>query len=193
MRNFQLENFEEIRNAFGAVLVDKALGVTLDQSIKMTRTRIGREVRKVYNVKVKDVKSALKPIKATYTPPQRLLMYAAKRISLARFGAKAVTVKSRMGKRRGVSVRVKKGGRKKIVRGKSGFGGFLGTGKLNGHIYMRTSRKRFPIEKRSGPAIPQLVGTSKTMKAAFDFIEKDVPKRFEHNMNFFINKSRKRK
>lgn len=50
----------------------------------------------------------------------------------------------------------------------------------NAHVYRRTSKKRFPIEKLWGPAIPKEMVRGRTAEVANEVVADELPKRLIH-------------
>lgn len=188
--DFRIDGLDAMRAAFDPALVEKALAVSIQKTLRKTRTQVSKEVRKVYaSIAAKDVGAAvgLKIHRISFSPPKFALKYSAKRISLRKFGAKRKRVMSAKGPRVGVEVKVRKDRGFKLIRAGGGYsGGFFGP---NNQVYVRVSSERKPIEKRSGIAIPQMVGTERTSDVAFKFMVKEMPKQLDVNMNYFMERA----
>ncbi len=127
------------------------------------RTRISKDVRKVYNVKARDVSSTVKLLnRSKGTLEHRILLYIGGHIPLAKFDAKPRVVRSRRGPRRGVTVRVRKDSGRKLVGKRSGFhgAGFLAKGKV-----MARKTPAGPSHRMHyGPAITQMVANESVIE-----------------------------
>jgi len=55
-------------------------------------------------------------------------------------------------------------------------------GKLGGHVFSRTSKKRFPLEKKWGPALPNELVKGETAKAFTETVATVLPRRLEHEL-----------
>lgn len=60
--------------------------------------------------------------------------------------------------------------------------------KLGGHVYVRTSRKRFPIKKLYGPAIPNEMVKDAAAQAFHDTAPRVLLKRLEHELGRLLDK-----
>lgn len=105
-----------------ADLEEKATVRALNYTLNRVATETGREIRKVYNVKLKAITAALKKHRASKRRLTARLVVEGVRLGLIEFAARAVNpwnVKGRRHRRRGggVSVQIKVAGGRKIVKG----------------------------------------------------------------------------
>jgi hypothetical protein len=101
---------------------EKATVRALNHVLNRVATETGREIRKVYNVKLKAITAALKKHRANRKHLRVRLVVEGVRLNLIEFSARAVNpwnVKGRRHRRRGggVSVQIKVAGGRKIVQG----------------------------------------------------------------------------
>lgn len=120
--------------------VEKASRSAVNKMLAKARTRAVREIRQTYNIKSKDLTQKSKSRKpriylerARGRKPQGAIVSRKERIPLFAFGA-------REGKR-GVTVKVKRQGGRKLVRG-----AFLATARNTTTLWKRKGKKRLPIE-----------------------------------------------
>lgn len=191
MINLEMGDLDILREKFSPLIVSKAVNSAISKTAKKARTLVSKKIRQKYNVKANKINAALKVLK---TPPyrdlisERVLSYTGKRISLINFGAKRVRVKGT--KRKGVSVLVKKGGGRKIIKGKNKYGAFIAEGKNNNvHVFMRESSLRFPVEKRDGPSIPGMISATETKNEIDEFVGVEMQKQFDHELRYFLTKA----
>jgi len=178
----QIKDWDKVEAAFSPVVINQALNAALKKSLMKTRTQISLNVRQVYNISAGDIGKIVDLTKLSYTPPSYMLRYAGARISLRKYGARAKIVKTARGLRRGVTVRVRKDrGRKLVQHGFYGAGGWP--------VYMREGRSRHKIEKRTGLAIPQMVGTKDQLGLAYKFMGIEVPKQVHTALDFYSKRA----
>lgn len=179
MIRYEIENLPELRRKFDPKIIDKALERALQVAATKTRTRISTDVRKTYNVKAGDV---AKTVRLTRIPIGRLLVYTGSVIGLEKFGARQKIVRTATGRRRGVTVQVKKTGARKLVKG-----GFqIQKGKA---ILRRVGRGRLPIERRFGPSIPQMVSNPAVIELATLKTGEDAAIEFNRQMEVLLSRT----
>jgi hypothetical protein len=152
--NFR-SDIERTMRALGAdaehlpVATYRALNRTTDKAA----TETSREIRRVYNVRDRAVKSAMKKLRA-----HRSRLYSALDIEGARIPLIEFDAKWRRGQKIGATVRIKIGeGRKAIP------GAFI----AKGRVYKRIGKSRYPIRVLRGVSVPQAASS----KAVRDVIE----------------------
>lgn len=180
MFTYELTNFQELRQAFDPKLVDKAYDRALQVAATKARTRISRKVRETYNIKAGDIGRAVQ-LRKLQSEPGRLLLYTGRMIGLDKFGARPKNIKTARGRRKGVTVQVKKtAGRKQLK------GGFIGgKGKV---VFTRQGPERLPIERKFGPSIAHMAG-NKTVLADFEaHAGEDAAVEFNRSLEFFMSR-----
>lgn len=182
MFELQIENWKEIQKALSPDVINKSMNLAIKRGLMKTRTQVSKNVRQVYAVNAGAIGKTVTLKRLTFNPPAYLLQWAAKRIQLRKFGARARIIRSSRGLRKGVSVRVRKDRGRKVVQG-----GFYGPGGYP--VYKRVEGHNKKIEKRTGIAIPQMVATSDQMDQAYDFMGKEFPKQFVSAMDFYTKKA----
>ena len=60
---------------------------------------------------------------------------------------------------------------------------------LDGHVFVRTSAKRHPIEKKWGPALPNELVRGETLKAFQETVVTVLPRRLEHELARLLARS----
>lgn len=165
---------------------ERALNRALDQAATEAKRLIGG-ARGRYNVKVGVVEKAFKKIKASTKGAGVLvaiLRVAGARIALIQFSPSERTVRTAHGKRRAVSVKVLRGGERKVVKG--GFIGTLrgGTSEGTKGIFRRTGRERYPIKFRRSVSIPQAFSKDVVLAAVKKVASESFTKNFEQQIRF---------
>jgi len=177
--SYQIEKLPELRRKFDAKFIDQSLQRALQLAATKTRTRISREVRQSYNIKAGDIGRA---VRLTRIPGGRLLIYIGKAIGLDHFGARGKNVKTAHGRRRGVTVQIRKDRARKLVSG--GFVG--GKGKF---IFKRAGESRMPIERLYGPSIPQMVSNNAVIESALLLTGEDLAVEFNRQMELLTGRA----
>jgi hypothetical protein len=136
--------------------VRKATERALNRALDQSQTEASRRIRDRYNVKAQVVSRALKKMRASARGDRLFaeLRVQGARIPLVEFSATERRVRTKAGLRRGVSVRVLRGGQRKLVPG--AFMQMVG-GSLAGNrtIFKRAGVARYPIKFLRSVSIPQ--------------------------------------
>ena len=91
-------------------------------------------------------------------------------LSLTHFGAKQT--------KKGVSVLIRKDeGRKTLAK----------TFIAKGQVFQRKGKERLPLVVKKTLSVPQMFN-KETMKKAFEEVSSECPKRFEHNLDYYLGK-----
>lgn len=178
MITYEIERLQELRQRFDYRIIDKALQRALQVAATKTRTRISKEVRLVYNIKAGDIG---RTVRLKRIPGGRLLVYIGKVVGLDHFGARGRNVKTARGKRRGVTVQVRKDRSRRLVAG--GFVG--GKGRV---IFKREARSRLPIERLYGPSIPQMVSNGFVINNATLLTGEDAAVEFNRQLELLLGR-----
>lgn len=232
MTSITLTNISEARQLFGGAVVDKAIASTLNKIAAQAKTAVSQEIRKTYNIKARDLNSAMKVQRVKAGAHESYIIASGPRFSLIYFDAQQTiirgndailtkrargkngtgglfSVKTRKGKRqRGVTVKVRHDGGRKLVVGPKGFGAFLAQGNRgkrgggnsralfnrseekqgrgNFQIFIRQGRERLPIDRLTGPAVAQMLGQKAGVVQ--EFIDKESARIFSHELDFFSSK-----
>ena len=59
--------------------------------------------------------------------------------------------------------------------------------RLNGHVFVRTSAKRFPIEMLFGPSVPEELVRGESVRIFEETVASMLPRRVEHEMGRLLN------
>lgn len=133
------ERIKKLATYLGTKPLARALARSLNRAGAAGRTALNRGIRKELPLKAATVRDAIEMERAT--PADLSIDYKVERrpLSLKEFGARQTA--------RGVTARVKRGGRRSLVRS-----AFIAK-KLGEHAFVRVSSKRLPIKKLFGPSI----------------------------------------
>ena len=135
------------------------------------RTRVVKDVRKVYNIKAKDLKKSMRTkVEKKGDAFVWKLNVKSRLLSLTHFGAKQT--------KKGVSVLIRKDeGRKTLAK----------TFIAKGQVFQRKGKERLPLIVKKTLSVPQMFN-KETMKEAFEEVGREYPKRFEHNLDYYLGK-----
>jgi hypothetical protein len=178
-----------LRTTFGR-LTDRQFGQGVARALNHTaakaQTAANKTIREVYNIKARDVRRAMRMVRARPNYPQARIDITGAPLPLLAFGARQL--------RTGVSVAVKKGERKKVQRAfvqtmPSGHKGvFARGGYERGKFGFRTQRvtpkgNDLPITELTGPAVPMTLSNEAVMRAIAQGMETHFAKRLEHELS----------
>jgi hypothetical protein len=178
MIQYQIEKLPELRRKFDPKIIEQSLQRALNLAARKTRTRISQEVRLTYNIRAGDIAKAVDILRI---PGGRIIGYTGAVVHLDRFGARGKNVKTAHGKRRGVTVQVKKTAGRKLVKG-----GFVG-GKDKA-ILKRVEKNRYPLERLFGPSIAQMVDNQGVIDAAIFLTGEDLAVEFNRQMEVSLGR-----
>lgn len=186
---FRKMSLEELRRKFDPKIVDRANRTAITRVTRKVRTAVSRDVRQVYNVKAGDIGSTVKLIARRRGPIEnRILLYTGAGIAMEKFGAKQKRVKSARGRRRGVTVLIRKDRGRKLVGTPRGFGG--GAFMAKGRVLARRTESRTPVWFVYGPSIPQMVGNDIVIEKYYDVVQREYPIELERAMRVFSERAR---
>lgn len=167
-------------------VLPRAMASAVNETARKAKTRVGRGVREVWNLKQDRVKRSVRDSgKATPQDPSTSLVIAKRLIHLSDFGARKTA--------KGISVAVKKGERKVIphwfiAKGRNS-GKELVLARLRGSDGTRVGR--LPVDARYGPSVYEIL-TNKSpevLTAALADITADLADRVASKTNYFLEKA----
>ncbi len=168
-------------------ILNKALSSALNKTITTAKKEMSMGVRKVYNIKKRDLDPKITVKKATAGSTESTITIRSKSIGLIHFNA--TSSKSFMKGEKiywKTSAKVLKKDRKKVHRG-----AFISRGKnsKSWQVFRRSSNKRLPLIKLS-----VITATTMTKKEGaddfFKVIDRDFDKNFQHELQYFSGKQR---
>lgn len=165
----------------------------LNRAAEALRTETGREVRKVYNIKLRAVRQAMRLRRAGARSLTASLLVEGARIPLVEFAARAVNPWNIKGRKRrpggGVSVQIKVSGGRKLVKS-----AFLASATRNNatgggsagqlHVWRRTSRERQSMRTLRSISIPQAVSNDAIRAALMAVAGEAFDKNFAQQLRF---------
>ena len=167
-----VEGLEKFKDFLNKDLVwYRAQKRTTSEMGRKFRTRVVKDVKKVYNIKAKDLKKAMRTkLEKRNDVYEWKLNVKSRMLSLTHFGARQ--------NKKGVSVLIKKDeGRKTLAK----------TFIAKGQVFQREGKERLPLKVKKTLSVPQMFN-KETLKGAFEEVSKEYPKRFEHNLNYYLGR-----
>lgn len=169
---FEIKGLKELREALDPKRYKKIATRVLNKLGSQSKTAISRVVRNTYNIKRDRLDSGFYMRRATWENLAVLLRYRGKTPGLQHFDARRIS--------RGVTVKVRKSGGMKVVKG-----AFM-PHRITG-IYRREGKERFPIKRLFGPDVPGMVNTV-GIEAAEQVIDEKVDKILSHEFEYELRK-----
>lgn len=178
-------NFPEVERSLDRLRADVADTVrvrAVNRTMEQAQTAMNREIRKDYNLRAKDVRERLSLSKAVFRGGS-LAVEATLTASGSRRGSRSANVMLFDAKqvKAGVSVRIKRGGSKKVIAG-----AFIGN--KNRTVFRRTGKKRLPIEPVQTIDVPQMFTSKRVNQAVIRVIEQKFPEVFAQQLKFALNR-----
>lgn len=159
-----------------------ALSRALNKTAANVRTAASRAIREKRGLSTKAVNDALTVRRSTPRTLLAQLRVTGKPIPLKEY-------KARAGKR-GVTVAVTKGARKRVVVG--GIKAFISE-QIGGHVFVRTGKPRLPIKKLFGPSIPSTFLNAEVRKAWEATAQDSLLKRTAEEVRYELMKIEKKR
>lgn len=169
---FEIKGLKELREALDPKRYKKIATRVLNKLGSQSKTAISREVRNTYNIKRDRLDAGFYMRRATWENLAVLLRYSGRTPGLQRFDARRTN--------RGVTVKVRKSGGRKVVKG-----AFMPE-KIIG-VYKRVGKERFPLKRLYGPDLPGMVNTVGE-DAAQRVIDEKANKILAHEFEFELSK-----
>ena len=175
--NFELQGLE-ITKQLDPKVAEKATVRTLNEEGRRFATQTVKHVREEYNIKASDLKSYIKTDKAHKGELEFKMEIVSPPLSLSKFSMREKNIKTRMGRRKGVTVKVFRKQKRKLV--KKAFS-------AKKQIFKREGRNRLPITKLTTLSAPQMF-KDETIEEGYALVEAKLPTTFERNYAFYISK-----
>lgn len=174
-------------------IMKQAMARAMNRAIEGAKTTAAKDIRATYRVKSADIKATMNLQRATPAKLDAQVKSVGQRISLYIFGPSPDQPGTGgrfpgMGMTRPplrVAVKRKGGkGARKIIPGAfiARFGGRL-------RVAMRKGAKRFPIEVKYGPAVPQMLGVESVIRHVEMVAQKRLDERLAHEINRALDKA----
>lgn len=167
-------------------VIDAAIVSALNHTIRKGKTAAGREIRKVYKIKSRDLNKQLSIKRAYKQNKQAAIIALGRPIGVISFGARK--------RRDGVSVNIM--GKRKVIKSafiakmKSGHVGVFARGhypKAGNFRFRKTRLKKKgndnPIQEIKTFKVPTAIANDAVLKHVTRKLEQDFPKRLIHEIN----------
>lgn len=177
------DNFPEVRRALDGLRKEIAGPATvraLNGTVAQAKTAMSREIRAEFNLSAGKVNQALRIVKASAfkggynitaaleSPSQR-----GRSLNLINFSARQTS--------KGVSVKIKKSGGRKLIR--SAF--IANAGRT---VFRRVGDKRLPIKALQTIDVAQMFNTKRINARVVKFMESKFPEVFEREVRYYTDK-----
>lgn len=174
------EDLRKVQTALGKVGKDapKVICRAINKTASKSKASLAEKARSVYTVKSGKFKSNMNIKKATYSRLEAEVLAHGKPLSITAF--KTTAPKS------GAKANIVKGNGLKVLD-LGGIKAFKSKGKLNGQIYQRRGKSRFPIKKLSSNSVPIMIGNEKVYGQIKPQIESDLQKNIEAQIKFLLS------
>lgn len=161
-------------------LAARALASALNKTTAQAKTAMSSEIRGEFNIGAAKVRDALVVRKASYraglftmqasleSPSQR-----GRSLNLINFDARQTP--------QGVSIKIKKGGARKVIPGS-----FIGNGGRT--VFIRIGKQRLPIKALQTINVAQMFNTKRINARVVQFIQDKLPAIFENEAKFFTDR-----
>lgn len=168
-----------VYNALGKIGNDapKVICRGINKTASSSKTQLSERARAVYTVKSGKFKSNMNIQKATYSRLEAEVQAKGRPLSITSF--KTTAPKS------GAKANIVKGNGLKALN-MGGIKAFKGQGRLNGQIYQRRSKSRFPIKKLSSNSVPIMIGNEKVYDQLEPKIKQMLYKNIEAQIKFLV-------
>lgn len=182
---FSFQDFDKVRGSFDPKIVRKALRTTITRTARKARTEVSKQIRQEYTVKARTIKETVSlRTERKAEDVVSILSYRGGSLPIDRFSVTQRTVRSASGPRRGVSVRIRKGGGRKVLKG-----GFKLRGQKEDPTMERAGDSRLPINRVTSLSVPQMINED-VERAVSQRIGIDANVELNRNLQFFQDRAR---
>ena len=175
-----LKGFDEAISHFSKDVVQKSTVRTSNVEGKRFTTHVVKKVREEYSIKASRLKSYISIDKADMNNLVFSINIKSNQLSLSNFSPRTKRVRTKNGRRIGVTVKVKKKFKRKLVRG-----AFL----HNGQIYKRKGANRLPLKSLKTLSAPQMF-KEHIVEEGLALVEQNYAKTFASNLNYYSAKKK---
>jgi hypothetical protein len=155
--------------------IPKALSRAVNEAANKGKTMVSRTVRASYNVKAKEIAATLSVVRSSPGTLSAYLNYRGMKFPLKRFQAGGKS--SRKGP---VTIQELRGKRTTLAEA-------FNVDKFGGNIFVRTSKKRFPLKQLMGLSVPAMVSGQRLNKQVEDVVQKTFNERAVHAAEVIAN------
>lgn len=175
-------DFKDVNRALASMpreIGNRAAASTLNKVAAQAKTQMVREITSEFNLTAKKVREKLAIRRASFKGglfgmEAELFSSAKKRsINLINFSARQVG--------KGVSVKIKKGGPRKLVRS-----AFIGNSGRT--VFKRRGKERLPIDPVQTIDVPMMFNTRRVNAKVVAFIRRKLPEVFQREVAFYLSR-----
>lgn len=156
---------------------ERACSRALNRTTTGVRTQATRSIRDIYVIKAGDVRETMRVDKATPNKLRARLVSRGAVLGLQHFSYSPKNPNQRP--KIGVRIRVRKASSAKPIAGT-----FLISGKTG--IFQRKGKERFPLERKSGPAVPSMMKTAVDERGLQEKAEERLARELEHEVDYLL-------
>lgn len=170
------ESLRYVQNRLGLMQrkAPQVISAALNDTARSARVKLATKARETYTVKSANFKGEMKIRRATYSRLTAEIKSQGKPLKLASFRTSAGSRTS------GAKANVVKGrGLQAIVSRITGNKAFKGSGSLNGQIYQRRGKSRYPLKVFSSNSIPVMIGNEEKV---YGIVEPKIKSDLQKNM-----------
>jgi len=187
-----LLNISDIEKILNEDAINKAITRSLNRAANAAITAGSKKIREEYNIKAKDIRSATKIKKATFVSNEVVITITGGAIPFRYFSPKQTL--------KGVTVKIKKGGKRTLVKGafiggwtRKKVGGrysMVQVTKRNGLVFARKGKARYPLKELSvtSVTIDKLFASDKVMSVIQERVNEIVRKEMVRNYEYYRNR-----
>ncbi len=179
------DNFRQVNRSLKQMdkAVRQAVLSALNRATQRSKTETGRKVREKYVVKQKEVVETIRIQKASRNSLQATLTSKGQTIPLINF---TVAPRRRLKRApKSLKAAVFRGGVKKPIPG-----AFIATAGTHLGVFMRSTKKRLPIQELRGPAVPSMVGNEEVREHVQQVFADEMVKRLPHELDRTLGRLR---
>lgn len=155
-----------------------AIRMSINRIATRMRTELAREAAHDYFVKIGDVKSSIKLTKAKNANLTAFISSAGRPIPLIKFRVTPIKVQYKGRRNRKIKVRVRRDS--SGARMDRAFVAFMGS---TMNVFERKGKKRFPVKKLYGPAVPQMLRSEDVMDKVTKKAQDDLNSEITRQLN----------
>ena len=177
-------NFPEVQRKLDRLQSDigtKALASAVNKTLALSRTEMSKQIRAEFNLSASKVREKLHIRKATFKAGRFSIEGSFS--SSTKGGRRAINVinfAARQGLR-GVTVKIKKQGARKTIKGAF-------TGNAGRTVFRRVGKERLPIDPVQTIDVPQMFNTRRINVVVRRFMQERFPAIFDRDVRFYMGK-----
>jgi len=155
---------------------EKVISRALNHVANKAKTELAQQITGRYKIKSADIKPSISVVRAKPQTLEARLDVKSYRLDLKRFGIKPQTDTTGSPHKK-VTAEVLRGSPFEVKKG------FV----WQGHVFQRESDKRLPIQKLSGPAVPQMATGENVIETVEEHASEALRERVNHELTVLLN------